>query len=156
MTIHEIMSNQRAAVMRLRALREKRKPVPTLATKTKPVIVKIVKQEPAAPITVTQLAPGSMMVTLKRCIGVVSARYGIFEHLLLQDDRRTEVVRARWILFYVVKALKKWSYPEIGRRLGNRDHSTVLNGCRKTIARMQKNSAFKAEVEGVINEVLGR
>jgi chromosomal replication initiation ATPase DnaA len=152
MTIHEIISNQRAAVMRLRALRENRKPMPT---KTKPVIVKIVKQEPAAPITVTRLAPGSM-VTLKRCIGVVSARYGIFEHLLLQDDRRTEVVRARWILFYVVKTLKKWSYPEIGRRLGNRDHSTVLNGCRKTIDRMQKNSAFKAEVEGVINEVLGR
>ena len=153
MTIHEIMSNQRAAVMRLRALRENRKPMPI---KTKPVIVKIIKQEPAAPITVTQLAPGSMMVTLKRCIGVVSARYGIFEHLLLQDDRRTEVVRARWILFYVVKTVKKWSYPEIGRRVGNRDHSTVLNGCRKTIARMQKNSAFKAEVEGVINEVLGR
>jgi len=152
MTIHEIMSNQRAAVMRLRALRENRKPMPI---KTKPVIVKIVKQEHAAPITVTQLAPGAT-VTLKRCIGVVSARYGIFEHLLLQDDRRTEVVRARWILFYVVKTVKKWSYPEIGRRLGNRDHSTVLNGCRKTIARIQKSSAFKAEVEGVINEVLGR
>ena len=148
MTIHEIMSNQRAAVMRLRALRENRKPVPTLAPK--PFIVKIVKQEPAAPIML------NTMVTLKRCISVVSARYGIFEHLLLQDDRRTEVVRARWILFYVVKTVKKWSYPEIGRRLGNRDHSTVLNGCRKTIARMQKNSALKAEVEGVINEVLGR
>ena len=147
MTIHEIMSNQRAAVMRLRALRENRKPVPTLATKPKPVVV---KQEPAAPIML------NTTVTLKRCISVVSARYGIFEHLLLQDDRRTEVVRARWILFYVVKTVKKWSYPEIGRRLGNRDHSTVLNGCRKTIARMQKNSAFKAEVEGVINEVLGR
>lgn len=37
MTIHEIMSNQRAAVMRLRALRENRKPMPI---KTKPVIVK--------------------------------------------------------------------------------------------------------------------
>ena len=152
MTIHEIMSNQRAAVMRLRALRENRKPVPTLAPK--PFIVKIVKQDQAVPI-MYPLAPGAT-VTLKRCISVVSARYGIFEHLLLQDDRRTEVVRARWILFYVVKTVKKWSYPEIGRRLGNRDHSTVLNGCRKTIARMQKNSAFKAEVEGVINEVLGR
>jgi len=152
MTIHEIISKQRAAVMRLRALRENRKPMPT---KTKPVIVKIVKQEPAAPIIVTRLAPGAT-ATLKRCISVVSERYGIFEHLLLQDDRRTEVVRARWILFYVIKTVKKWSYPEIGRRLGNRDHSTVLNGCRKTIDRMQKNSAFKAEVEGVINEVLGR
>lgn len=151
MTIHEIMSNQRAAVMRLRALRENRKPVPPLATKPKPVVV---KQDQAVPI-MYPLAPGAT-VTLKRCISVVSARYGIFEHLLLQDDRRTEVVRARWILFYVVKTVKKWSYPEIGRRLGNRDHSTVLNGCRKTIARMQKNSALKAEVEGVINEVLGR
>ena len=152
MTIHEITSNQRAAVMRLRALRENRKPMPTLVPK--PFIVKIVKQEPAAPI-MHPLAPGAM-VTLKRCISVVSARYGIFEHLLLQDDRRTEVVRVRWILFYVVKTVKKWSYREIGRRLGNRDHSAVLNGCRKTIARMQKNSALKAEVEGVINEVLGR
>ena len=152
MTIHEIISNQRAAVMRLRALRENRKPVPTLATKPVPVIV---KQEPAASITGTRLAPGAM-VTLKRCISVVSARYGIFEHLLLQDDRRTEVVRARWILFYVVKTVKKWSYPKIGQRLGDRDHTTVLNGCRKTVARMQKNPEFNAEVEGVINEVLGR
>ena len=151
MTIHEIISNQRAAVMRLRALRENRKPVPTLATKPVPVIV---KQEPAAPI-MARLAPGAM-VTLKRCISVVSARYGIFEHLLLQDDRRTEVVRARWILFYVVKTVKKWSYPKIGQRLGDRDHTTVLNGCRKTVARMQKNPAFNAEVEGIINEVLGR
>ena len=151
MTIHEITSNQRAAVMRLRALRENRKPVPTSATKPKPVVV---KQDQAAPITYP-LAPGAP-ITVARCIKIVGSRYGIWDHILLDDDRRQECVRARWILFYVVKTVKKWSYPEIGRRLGNRDHSTVLNGCRKTIARMQKNSAFKDEVEGVINEVLGR
>jgi len=110
--------------------------------------------EPAAPI-MARLAPCAP-ITVARCIKIVGSRYGIWDHILLADDRRSECVRARWVLFYVVRVVKKWSYPEIGRRLGDRDHSTVLNGCRKTIAKMQKNPAFKDEVEGLINEVLGR
>lgn len=151
-TIHEIMANQRLAIKRLRDLRGPvPKPVLTSAIKTVPVIV---KKETVTPI-MAKLAPGAP-ITVARCIKIVGSRYGIGDHFLLADDRRKECVRARWVLFYVVKVVKKWSYPKIGQRLGDRDHSTVLNGCRKTIAEMQKNPEFNAEVEGIINEVLGR
>ena len=158
MNIREIMSNQREAVARLRSLRENRKPAPpVVVTKPKPVIVKPaapVVQETAAPV-IHPLSPGEK-VTLKRCIRIVSARYGVWEHLLLKDDRRAEVVQARWVLFYVLRTIKGWSLPEIGRRAGGRDHTTVLNGYQKITAKMIKNPAFGSEVEGVVDEILGR
>jgi len=55
------------------------------------------------------------------------------EHLL-SSHRSQPLVEARWIAMYLLKKLKHFSYPEIARRMGNRDHTTVLHGVRRVAA----------------------
>src|SRR5882672_7607843 len=55
------------------------------------------------------------------------------EHLL-STSRVQELVDARHIAMYLLKKLKHFSYPEIARRMGNRDHTTVLHGVRRVAA----------------------
>lgn len=52
--------------------------------------------------------------------------------LQLKSPRRTaDVAKARQILFYLCKAYTRFSLPEIGKRTGGKDHTTVLHGVRR-------------------------
>jgi chromosomal replication initiator protein len=48
---------------------------------------------------------------------------------------------------YLARILTTRSLPEIGRRFGGRDHTTVLHACRRVEALCQEDKEFKTEVE---------
>lgn len=68
----------------------------------------------------------------------------------LTSARRTgPVVYARQIAMYLCKFHTTKSYPEIGRRLGRRDHTTVLHGHRKIEALITKDWLLAYDVAHV-------
>lgn len=68
----------------------------------------------------------------------------------LTSHRRTaSVVRARQISMYLAKTLTEQSLPEIGRRFGGRDHTTVLHAVRKIERLIQTDSDLAAQVERI-------
>lgn len=50
---------------------------------------------------------------------------------LLKRSRKKEVVKPRQIAMYLLREETKLSFPEIGQKLGGRDHSTVIHACEK-------------------------
>jgi chromosomal replication initiator protein len=50
---------------------------------------------------------------------------------------------------YLARQLTKMSYPQIGRRLGGRDHTTILHGNRKITKMLRETNTMAYEVEGV-------
>ncbi len=58
---------------------------------------------------------------------VTAHHFGMACGLLLSSDRHKEVVRPRQIAMFLARATGK-KMPEIGRRIGGRDHTTVLHG----------------------------
>lgn len=50
---------------------------------------------------------------------------------LLSDRRSKEIVRPRQVAVYVCRKLTLQSLPQIGRRFGNRDHTTIMAACKK-------------------------
>ena len=62
---------------------------------------------------------------------IVSKHYNVSKADLLSARRTRTVVRPRQIAMYLAKTLTPRSLPEIGRRFGNRDHTTVLHAVRK-------------------------
>ena len=65
-------------------------------------------------------------------------------------SRRTaNVVRPRQVAMYLAKTLTLRSLPEIGRRFGGRDHTTVLHAVRKIEALVSKDIALSEEVESL-------
>jgi chromosomal replication initiator protein len=57
------------------------------------------------------------------------------------------VVRPRQIAMYLAKALTPRSLPEIGRRFGGRDHTTVLHAVRKIESLSGQDSGLAGEID---------
>uniref|UniRef100_UPI003340E0EF chromosomal replication initiator protein DnaA n=1 Tax=Sandarakinorhabdus sp. TaxID=1916663 RepID=UPI003340E0EF len=61
----------------------------------------------------------------------VADYYGLKMAELLSERRSRDVARPRQIAMYLAKKLTPRSLPEIGRRFGNRDHTTVMHAVKK-------------------------
>jgi chromosomal replication initiator protein len=70
-------------------------------------------------------------------------------------QRARRVARPRQVAMYLARKLTTRSLPEIGRRFGGRDHTTVLHACRRVEALCQEDKAFKQQVE-YLQDVLSR
>lgn len=61
----------------------------------------------------------------------VRKQFGVERMDFLSARRNQQFVVPRQVAMALCKRLTRKSLPEIGRRLGNRDHTTILHGCRR-------------------------
>ncbi len=78
---------------------------------------------------------------------VVARQYNVSRSDLLSSRRTANVVRPRQVAMYLSKTLTLRSLPEIGRRFGGSDHTTVLHAVRKIEALVGKDPVLADEVE---------
>jgi chromosomal replication initiator protein len=78
---------------------------------------------------------------------VVARHYNVSKADLLSSRRTRTIVRPRQIAMYLAKVLTPRSLPEIGRRFGGRDHTTVLHAVRKIEEMMQGDKTLAEEIE---------
>ncbi|MDE2135643.1 MAG: chromosomal replication initiator protein DnaA [Alphaproteobacteria bacterium] len=62
-------------------------------------------------------------------------------------QRARRVARPRQVAMYLARKLTTRSLPEIGRRFGGRDHTTVLHACRRIEELCAGDPLFKQEVD---------
>jgi chromosomal replication initiator protein len=77
----------------------------------------------------------------------VARQYNVSRSDLLSSRRTANVVRPRQIAMYLAKTLTLRSLPEIGRRFGGRDHTTVLHAVRKIETLVGNDTALAEEIE---------
>jgi chromosomal replication initiator protein len=80
---------------------------------------------------------------------IVARQYNVSRADLLSSRRTANVVRPRQVAMYLAKVLTLRSLPEIGRRFGGRDHTTVLHAVRKIEALSGNDTALAEEIEGL-------
>jgi chromosomal replication initiator protein len=80
---------------------------------------------------------------------IVARQYNVSRSDLLSSRRTANVVRPRQVAMYLAKVLTLRSLPEIGRRFGGRDHTTVLHAVRKIEALSGTDTALAEEIEGL-------
>jgi chromosomal replication initiator protein len=78
---------------------------------------------------------------------VVARQYNVSRADLLSSRRTANVVRPRQVAMYLAKTLTLRSLPEIGRRFGGRDHTTVLHAVRKIENLVNTDNALAEEIE---------
>jgi chromosomal replication initiator protein len=75
----------------------------------------------------------------------------------MQSPRRArEVARPRQIAMYLCKQLTTRSLPEIGRKFGGRDHTTVIHAVRKIDELRKADPGLNEDVEILSRKLLGR
>lgn len=84
--------------------------------------------------------------TYKRIAEVVADFYDINFSDLINKSRKKEIVKPRQIAMYLLRDELKCSYPFIGSKLGNRDHTTAIYACEKIKNELENNQLLEQEL----------
>jgi chromosomal replication initiation ATPase DnaA len=129
---------RRRAIWAKDARQVESKPAPAAQLPSKPV-------EPIAP-----LVKRHPMVVIQRA---VAAAYGIEFAELLSPRRTKKFVRPRQVAMYLCSKLLPVSLPQIGRRFGDRDHTTVLHAIRKIELMRQTDLEFEFKLQKMMDDL---
>jgi len=86
-------------------------------------------------------------VTIEEIQRRVAEHYNIRLTDMSSPRRARQVARPRQIAMYLAKTLTSRSLPEIGRKFGNRDHTTVMHAVKRVGTLMEREAAFAEDVE---------
>jgi chromosomal replication initiator protein len=86
-------------------------------------------------------------------IDAVSMHYGVTRTDLLSARRTAALIVPRHVAMYLAKMLTTRSFPEIGRRFGGRDHTTIMHGARKIERMIADDARLAADVDAIKNRI---
>lgn len=94
-------------------------------------------------------------ITVDEIQRTVADHFNLKQADLLSERRTRSVARPRQIAMYLCKQHTTRSYPDIGRRFGGRDHTTVLHGVRKIEALIATDEQIARDVEALTRRLRG-
>ena len=92
-------------------------------------------------------------VTLDLIIEVVSEHFGTTTSEIYSDNRSRNIAYPRQISMYLCRKLTSLSFTDIGKMMGNRDHSTVLHGCNKIENDIKKDPSLQNTIDVLIKKI---
>jgi hypothetical protein len=80
---------------------------------------------------------------VQRLAATVAEEWGVSAAELV-SARRTEIlIRPRFALIWLMKQVSSMSLPQIGRLVGNRDHTTIMHALRRVEAWRQRDEVMR-------------
>lgn len=86
-------------------------------------------------------------VTIEEIQKKVAAHFNIRTSDMHSARRARSVARPRQVAMYLAKQLTSRSLPEIGRKFGGRDHTTVMHAVKKVDELRERDATFAEDVE---------
>ncbi|NTV44292.1 MAG: chromosomal replication initiator protein DnaA [Candidatus Yonathbacteria bacterium] len=87
--------------------------------------------------------------SFKDIIKIVAGFYNIDEKDIYEKTRRKEVVKPRQVVMYLLREDFNASYPLIGKKLGGRDHTTVMHSYEKMRNDIVSDDILRREVDQI-------
>ncbi len=94
-------------------------------------------------------------ITVDEIQKVTSDHFNLKQADLLCERRTRSIARPRQMAMYLCKQLTTRSYPDIGRRFGGRDHTTVLHAVKKIDELMGVDEQIAKDVETLLRKLRG-
>lgn len=98
-------------------------------------------------------APSTRRTTVDAVKRHVADKYKLQPGDLESRSRKRDIVRPRQIAMYAARKLTQQSFPQIARRFGPRDHSTVLHGVVLIEEMIARNPEFAAEMDALLRAI---
>jgi len=89
-------------------------------------------------------------ITIDEIQRAVCTQFDVKQLDLISERRAVAIARPRQIAMYLAKRLTTRSLPEIGRKFGNRDHSTVIHAVR----RIEELRGLDREIDGAVRALM--
>ncbi|HCY26202.1 TPA: chromosomal replication initiator protein DnaA [Candidatus Nomurabacteria bacterium] len=88
-------------------------------------------------------------VAIKDIVKIISEYYQLEEETIYDKTRRKEIVKARQVIMYILREDFNISYPLIGQKLGDRDHTTVIHSHLKIKDDLKTDPSLLQEIEKI-------
>ena len=89
------------------------------------------------------------VVTADSVIKIIANYYNMEEKKLNEKTRRQEIVKPRQIAMYLLRNDLNTSYPYIGRRLGQKDHTTAIHAYKKITHDIKNDKKLEQEINNI-------
>lgn len=89
-------------------------------------------------------------VTPEIIINEVAKYFGVDVESINSNSRKKEIVIPRQIAMYLCREKTDTALAEIGKIMGDRDHTTVIHGHDKVLADISTNSKLKSDVDAIL------
>jgi len=93
--------------------------------------------------------PPPLKVTIEEIQAAVARHCKVGHPELISARRTADIVRPRQIAMFLAKALTPNSLPVIGRKFGDRDHTTVLHAVRKIEALLARDKNLAGDLDAI-------
>jgi chromosomal replication initiator protein len=94
-------------------------------------------------------------VTVDEIQKTVAAHFALKQDDLLSSRRARAVARPRQVAMFLAKTMTTRSYPDIGRRFGGRDHTTVLHAVKVIERLIAEDAGMARDVEALTRKLRG-
>ncbi|MDB5446433.1 MAG: dnaA [Phenylobacterium sp.] len=101
------------------------------------------------------LACNERKVTVDIIQKTVAEHYSLKQADLISERRARVVARPRQVAMWLAKQITTRSLPDIGRRFGGRDHTTVLHAVRRIEALKAEDPALARDVDVLLRKLRG-
>ncbi len=86
-------------------------------------------------------------ITPELIIEIVSDHFNVQPGDLVSEKRSKVVSFPRQIAMYLIRDMTSTPLQQIGKYLGNRDHSTIIHGCDKIAEELKKNESLRNTID---------
>jgi len=94
--------------------------------------------------------------TVEDIIVEVCKAYRLDDRILRGQQRDRDAVRGRQVAMYLIRRLCNYSYKDIGKEFGNRDHTTVMHSIEQVDQRLNKDASFAETVRAITTNINSR
>ncbi len=95
-------------------------------------------------------------VSVEEIIKVVAGKMNVKIADIKAHNKNKNLVLARQVSMYLARKLTNFSYPDIGQKIGGRDHSTVIYANNKILKSMESNVNFLKLVQDIEDSIINK
>ncbi len=126
----------------------------TLVARVGPKLAQLTLDE-AQSILRPHLSAPERKVTVDHIQKAVAEHFGLTQADLLSERRARSVARPRQAAMWIAKQITTRSLPDIGRRFGGRDHTTVLHAVRRIEALKAEDATLARDLDVLLRKLRG-
>ena len=92
-------------------------------------------------------------MTPNQIIGAVANFFEVLPEDISNHSRRKKVIEPRQISIFLLREILGMSYPDIGEKIGKRDHTTAIHSYEKILRETNKNQPLNQKI-ALIKELI--
>ncbi|MDA3899955.1 MAG: chromosomal replication initiator protein DnaA [Spirochaetes bacterium] len=92
-------------------------------------------------------------ITIDDIIVKVAKHFGISEDSIRSKSRHSSIIQPRFITMFLATRLTQLTTTEIGKLIGKRDHSTVINARNNIEKALENDEGLKEKIDDIISDL---